>query len=63
MIGQQKMKVAEKHRMNENDVQENQQRIETLKNLRNFRILEKHATKSRQIDEYNQSVQNMSKLS
>ena len=34
----------------------------TLKNLRNFRILEKHAVKSRQIEEYNQNVKNLQKL-
>ena len=48
--------------MHANDASATQQRLETLKNLRNFRILEKHTAKSRQIDEYNQSVQALSKL-
>ena len=59
---EQQMQVAEKAHMNKNDVTENQARISTLKNLRNFRILEKHANKARQIDEYQQSVHNLSKL-
>lgn len=47
LVLQQKMQVAEKHKLTETDVNENQQRIDTLKNLRNFRILEKHALKSK----------------
>ena len=56
------MQVAEKHKMTESDVRENQLRTETLKNLRNFRILEKHAVKSKQIEDYNKEVKNLSKL-
>jgi len=62
IIAQQQGKVVEKHKMNASDVKQKQQRLDTLKQLGNFRILEKHAAKSRQIGEYNESVQNLSKL-
>lgn len=62
VIAQQQGKVVEKHKMNESDVKQKQQRLETLKQLGNFRIMEKHAAKSRSISEYNESVHNLSKL-
>jgi hypothetical protein len=35
------MQVAEKHKLNEKDVQENNKRIQTLRDIKNFKIYEK----------------------
>jgi len=43
---------AERTRMHEQDAKENQKRIGTLKNIRAYKILEKHALKDKVITDY-----------
>lgn len=57
-----KQMIAEKHRMHEADALQNNKRIATLKNIRNYKIFEKHALKEKVISDYNASVSSLSKF-
>ena len=48
--------VAEKHRMHESDALENNKRIETLKQIRNYKVFEKHAMKEKSINDYKSTL-------
>ena len=61
-IIQEKQMIAEKHRLHERDALINNQRIQTLKNIRNFKILEKHVLKEKVLSDYNASVSNLSRF-
>lgn len=54
--------IAEKNRLHEADAKQNNQRIQTLKNIRNYKIYEKHALKEKVITDYNVSVSSLSKF-
>jgi|TARA_B110000305_G_C19364942_1_gene601454 hypothetical protein len=48
--------VAEKHRMHESDAIENNKRIETLKQIRNYKVFEKHAMKEKSINDFKSTL-------
>ena len=56
------MQIAEKHKLNESDVKINNKRIETLKNIRNFKIFEKHFIKEKKNQDFNAHANNLQKL-
>ena len=61
-IKHEKQIIAEKNRMHEADAAQNNKRIQTLKNIRNYKIFEKHALKEKVISDYNASVSSLSKF-
>ena len=51
----------EKHKMHLRDAEENRKRIQTLKHIRAYKILEKHALKEGKIKDYNVTTETMSR--
>ena len=48
-----KQQAAERRKLHEKDARENQKRIQTLKQIRAYKILEKQALKEQNISDYN----------
>ena len=50
-----KQQAAERRKLHEKDAKENQKRIQTLKQIRAYKILEKQALKEQNISDFNAS--------
>ena len=54
--------IAEKHKLHEADVKEKNRRINTLRQIANFKIYEKHMQKMKHLQEFQQSENSFTQI-